>query len=61
MKGLTAEAFYGSIGKTARTGSNWEAGLTSPTMRDLEALCAKYDVDLASFLMDAIPKKVGAV
>jgi transcriptional regulator with XRE-family HTH domain len=51
MKGLTAEAFAKPLNITARTIANWEKGVTSPTMRELEALCAHYDIDLASFLI----------
>lgn len=60
MKGLTAEEFAAKIKKTARTLSNWEAGVTSPTMHDLERICREFDVDLASFLQVSESKKIGA-
>ena len=50
MTGLTHDQFGRALKKTGRTVRNWEQGLTSPTIRDLEALCQHYGFDLSYFV-----------
>lgn len=49
-KGMTQAEFGAAIGRTGRSIINWEQGKTSPTIRDLERICEKFDLDLSSFL-----------
>lgn len=50
LVGLSPKAFAESIGKSDQTVRNWERGVTSPTIRDLEALCECYGFDLSYFV-----------
>lgn len=60
IKGLSTAQFAVPINVTRRTIENWEKGITSPTMRQLEELCRVYDADLASFLIAEKGKRHGA-
>ena len=50
MLGKTHDEFGAAIKKTGRTIVNWEKGATSPTIRELEALCDHYGLDVSFFL-----------
>ena len=54
MLGLNYEEFGQPIGKTGRTVRNWEEGVTSPTIRDLESICQHYNFSIEYFLTSQV-------
>lgn len=50
MLGLTHDEFGAPLKKTGRTVRNWEVGVTSPTIRDLDAICHQYHLSIEYFL-----------